>query len=70
MKKLSTRAAHAIEKLQTHRLTIGLDLGDCSSYYCVLDEGGRIVLEGKVATTPKGLEARFAAIIKNPYLYS
>jgi hypothetical protein len=34
------------------------------------DEGGRIVLEGKVATTPKGLEARLAAIIKNPYLYS
>ena len=44
MKKLSTTAAHAIEKLPARQLTIGLDLGDRSSYYCVVDEAGRIVL--------------------------
>jgi len=33
MKKLSTTATHGMEKLQTPQLTIGLDLGDCSSYY-------------------------------------
>jgi predicted NBD/HSP70 family sugar kinase len=34
------------------QLTIGLDLGDRSSCYCVLDENGEIVLEQKLATTP------------------
>jgi hypothetical protein len=35
-------------------LTIGLDLGDRSSCYCVLDESGRIVMEQKVSTTGEG----------------
>jgi hypothetical protein len=34
-------------------LTIGLDLGDRSICYCVLDESGRIVMEQKVSTTAK-----------------
>ena len=43
---------------QTHRekLTIGLDLGDRSSRYCVLDEQGDVILEGSVATTRTGLD--------------
>jgi transposase len=35
-------------------LTIGLDLGDRSSRYCVLDEQGEVLSEGSVATTKKG----------------
>jgi len=35
--------------------TIGLDLGDRWSQYCVLDAGGEVVEEGRVATTGKGL---------------
>jgi transposase len=62
MKKLSTTTRQAMETLQTHPLTIGLDLGDRSSYYCVLDEAGRMVVEEKVSTTPKALEARFGAM--------
>jgi hypothetical protein len=27
-----------------HKLTIGLDLGDRWSFYCVLDEAGQIIL--------------------------
>jgi hypothetical protein len=69
MKKLSTTTRQTIEKLQTHRLTIGLDLGDRSSYYCVLDEAGRTVLEEKVFTTPKALQARFGVMPRSP-LYS
>jgi len=30
------------------QLTIGLDLGDRSSSYCVLDEAGEMVLERKL----------------------
>jgi hypothetical protein len=62
MKKLSTTTRQAMETLQTHPLTIGLDLGDRSSYYCVLEEAGRMVVEEKVSTTPKALEARFGAM--------
>jgi len=35
------------------QLTIGLDLGDRSSAYCVLNEAGEIVFEHKLATTPE-----------------
>jgi len=43
-------------------LTIGFDLGECSSCYCVLDETGRIVLEQRVATMPKALQAALGAM--------
>jgi len=36
--------------------TIGLDLGDRSSRYCVVDERGEVIQEGSVATTRKGLD--------------
>jgi transposase len=39
------------------RLTIGIDLGDRSSRYCILDEGGEIVSEDKIATSREGLKA-------------
>jgi transposase len=39
-----------------------LDLGDRSSCYCVLDETGRIVMEHKICTTPKALQAAFGAM--------
>src|SRR5207248_4788481 len=34
-------------------LTIGLDLGDRSSHYCVLDESGGILVESKVSHEPQ-----------------
>jgi transposase len=37
------------------RLTVGLDLGDRRSRYCVLDQNGDIVQEDSVATTKEGL---------------
>jgi hypothetical protein len=39
------------------QLTIGLDLGDRSSAYCVLNEAGEIVLEHKLASTPEAMKA-------------
>src|ERR1700676_537179 len=46
---------------QKRRLTIGLDLGDRSSRYCILDEQGEVILEGSVATTKKGLAQAFGS---------
>ena len=41
------------------QLTIGLDLGDRFSSYCVLDENGEIVLEQKLSTTPEAMKQTF-----------
>jgi len=43
--------------------TIGLDLGDKSSSYCVLDESGVVISEHKVRTTPKALSECFEGIL-------
>ena len=45
MKKVSTAAVTATKNFSQPRLTIGLDLGDRSSWYCVLDETGEVLLE-------------------------
>jgi transposase len=60
MKKLTTTTGRRRGELQHRRLTIGLDLGDRSSFYCVLDEAGQIIQEQKVSTTPKAMKEVFA----------
>src|SRR5438477_9478358 len=62
MKKVSTAAAKQIRNFSEHKLTTGLDLGDRVSHYCVLDETGHILVEQKVSTTPKALQATFGAM--------
>ena len=59
MKKVSTVAAKQSRKISQQKLTIGLDLGDRSSWYCVLDEAGKIRLEQRVSTTPKAMNEGF-----------
>jgi transposase len=44
------------------QLTIGLDLGDRSSRYCVLDETGEFVVEREVETRTEALKKVFSAI--------
>jgi len=48
MKKVSTAVVTATKNFSQPKLTIGLDLGDRSSCYCVLDEAGEVLLEQKV----------------------
>ena len=43
-------------------ITIGMDLGDKTSRYCVLDEQGNIVQESSVGTTKKALAQKFGAL--------
>jgi len=45
MKKISTAGSHEIGKVEGQRLTVGLDVGDRSSWYCVLEEAGAVLLE-------------------------
>jgi transposase len=62
MKKISTAAAGKIEKVEGQKLTIGLDLGDRSSWYCVLNAAGEVLLERKLATTPKAMKEVFGGM--------
>jgi len=61
MQKISTMRTSGRNILEG-RLTIGLDLGDRSSAYCVLNEAGEIVLEHKLATTPEAMEQVFGSM--------
>src|SRR5260370_25127627 len=47
------------EMAASKRLTIGLDLGDRTSRYCILDEAGEVVSEGQLPTTQTGLNSLF-----------
>ena len=62
MKKVSTIRAAATRNLSAEKLTIGLDLGDRNSWYCVVDEAGQIKLEQQVRTTAKALHEIFGAM--------
>ena len=43
-------------------VTIGMDLGDKTSRYCVLEENGEVQAEGSVATTRKAMAQKFAGL--------
>jgi transposase len=62
MKKVSIVAANASRNVSQQKLTIGLDLGDRNSWYCVLDETGQVQLEQRVRTTAKGLREVFGGM--------
>ena len=48
MKKNSTVAMRRKQIFSEKKLTIGMDLGDQFTYYCVLDEAGEVMMEQKL----------------------
>jgi transposase len=68
MKKGSTDAQSPKKAGQWRRglkaATIGMDLGDKSSRYCVLDQDGQVVHEGNVGTSQKSLTQVFGALAR------
>jgi transposase len=62
MKKISTVAIDIIEIFKGQQLTMGLDLGDRTSHYCILNEAGEVILEQKLPTTPEAMKQTFAKI--------
>jgi hypothetical protein len=58
MRKISTVGLDRIEIFKDQRLTIGLDLGDRFSHYCILNEAGEVIQERRVPTTAKGIWGR------------
>ena len=61
MQKISTVQTRGKKNLE-RQLTVGVDLGDRSSSYCVLNEAGEILLERKLATTPGAMKETFAGM--------
>ena len=65
MKKNSTTREPLRRKVRMRgKLTIGMDLGDRSSRYCILDEQGEAMLERSIATTRKGMDQAFGSIAR------
>jgi transposase len=62
MKKISTVENRRNEIFKQPKLTIGLDLGDRCSHYCILDEAGNVILEDSLPTTPKAIQQVFSRI--------
>ena len=62
MKKSSTAAVKGSRNISGQKLTIGLDLGDRNSWYCVLDEAGQIQLEQRVRSNAKALQEVFGGM--------
>jgi transposase len=62
VKKISTVARRGNKIFKDPKLTIGLDLGDRTSHYCILNEAGDVVLEHGLSTTPKGIHQVFNRI--------
>ena len=56
MKKTSTVRVNGNMIFKGHKLTIGLDLGDRWSFYCVMDEAGQVILERKLPTTSEAMK--------------
>src|SRR5438128_9330353 len=61
MQKISTMRTSR-KNIFNGKLTIGLDLGDRTSAYCVMNEAGEIVLEHKLATTPEAMKQVFGSM--------
>ncbi len=57
-----TRKQRSARNIPQRELTIGVDLGDRMSRYCVLDDAGGVLLERSTATTKKGLAQAFASM--------
>jgi transposase len=65
MQKISTLTRSGSRIVEGRQLTIGLDLGDRWSSYCVLDEAGNILLEDKLPTTPAAMKQVFGRMTQS-----
>jgi hypothetical protein len=61
-KRTSEQPAEGQALSPAGRFTIGLDLGDRSTAFCVLDTDGAIVAEEKFKTTEAAIDQQFASL--------
>jgi hypothetical protein len=56
MKKISTVTIEKIQIFKGKQLTIGVDLEDRTSHYCVLNEAGKVIVASNLPTKPKRIQ--------------
>lgn len=57
--KKTNRVIHSAELKAKPAITVGLDLGDRRSHYCMLNADGEVIDEGRIATTEACLRGQF-----------
>ena len=62
MKKNSKVSETTQAGREVKRFTIGIDVSDRSSCYCILDGSGQISAEGKVRSTPEAFRQQFGGM--------
>jgi hypothetical protein len=67
-KKINTVQIFGNNIFRGQKLTIGMDLGDCWSSYCVLDEAGKILLTAENGT-PRLASSYLGGPDKTPAVY-
>ena len=65
MQKISTMQANGSDIFKSQQLTIGVDLGDRFSSYCILDEVGEILREQKLPTTQEAMKQTFGGMARS-----
>ena len=65
MQEISTMQASGSDNFKGPQVTIGLDLGDRSSNYCVLNGAGDILLEDKLPTTSQAMKQLFGRMLRS-----
>ena len=65
MQEISTMQASGSNNFKGQQTTIGLDLGDRSSNYCVLDATGDILVEDKLPTTSLAMKQLFGRMLRS-----
>lgn len=59
--KIETNNESGLTHQHEGPLTIGIDLGDRLSHYCILTRDGDVLLEGRLQSTPAAFRAQFAS---------
>ena len=52
----------SMKATKSTNVTVGMDLGDKTSRYCMLDENGEVLREASVGTTKEAITQRFATM--------
>jgi hypothetical protein len=65
VKKSSTVRKSGSKIFKEHQPTIGLDPGDRSSCYCLLDDRGEVIREGCVSTNKKAIAKVFGSMCRD-----
>jgi transposase len=60
-KKNETNNQPVLTRQHEGPLTIGIDLGDRVSHYCILTADGDVLMEGRLQSTPAAFRAQFAS---------